>query len=85
MTQRQFVLVVVDPDTGEFSVEGPMSDDRPWHRAVIDAHSAGRNVRCFAMGDLAPDVAAAEWRLSHGGRRTASGSLVWAEYPMMHW
>ena len=28
MTQRQFVLVVVDRDTDEFTVEGAMSDDR---------------------------------------------------------
>jgi hypothetical protein len=75
--------MVVDPDTGEFSVEGPMSDDRPWHSAVVDAHKVGRNIQCFAMGDLAPDVAAVEWLSSHGGRRMASGSIVWAAYPMM--
>jgi hypothetical protein len=28
MSKRQFVLVVVGRDTGEFTVEGPMSDDR---------------------------------------------------------
>jgi glycosyl hydrolase family 15 len=34
MTQRKFVLIVVDRDTGEFTVEGPMSDDRRWNTAV---------------------------------------------------
>jgi hypothetical protein len=29
MSGRSFVLVVVDHDSGEFTVEGPMSDDRP--------------------------------------------------------
>ena len=35
MSKRQFVLVVVDRDTGEFTVEGPMSDDRLWNSAVV--------------------------------------------------
>jgi hypothetical protein len=35
MTKRQFVLVVVDRDTGEFTVEGPMGDDRLWNSAVV--------------------------------------------------
>ena len=77
MTQRQFVLVVVDRDTGEFTIEGPMSDDRPWYSAAANAQNVGRNIRCFSMGDLAPDVAAAEWQSSYGGRRLASGSIVW--------
>ena len=41
MTKRQFVLVVVDRDTGEFTVEGPMSDDRLWNSAVVEC-SKGR-------------------------------------------
>jgi len=46
MTKRQFVLVVVDRDTSEFSVEGPMSDDRLWNSAVVNAQKVGRNIRC---------------------------------------
>ena len=84
MAQRQFVLVVVDRDTDDFSVEGPMSDDRAWNSAVVEAQKIGRNIRCFGMGDLAPEVAAAEWLSSHGGRRIAPGSIVWAAYQMMH-
>jgi hypothetical protein len=60
MTQRQFVLVVVDRDTGEFTVEGPMRDDRTWNSAVVDAKNRDRNIRCFSMGDLAPEIAAVE-------------------------
>ena len=78
MAQRQFVLVVVDRDTAEFTVEGPMSDDRPWNSAVVDAQKEDRNIRCFSMGDVAPEIAAGEWRSLHGGRRLASGSIVWA-------
>ncbi len=84
MTKRQFVLIVVDRDAGEFSVEGPISDDRPWNSAVVNAQRIGRNIRCFGMGDIAPDVAAAEWRSSYGGRRIASGSIVWAAHQIMH-
>ena len=85
MMQRQFVLVVVDRDTGEFTVEGPMSDEQPWHDTVADAGKAGRNIQYFVMGDLAPDIAAAEWVSSCGGRRIASGSIVWASQHATHW
>jgi hypothetical protein len=74
MPGRTFVLVIVDRDSGEFTVEGPMSDDRPWNRAVVDAQKSGRNVRCFGLGDMIPDAAAAEWQAAHGGQRVAAGS-----------
>ena len=76
MSGRTFVLIVVDRDTREFSVEGPMNDDRPWNKAVVDAQRIGRNIRCFSMGDLMPDVAAEEWWGTHGGQRVAAGSIV---------
>jgi len=84
MTPRKFVLVVVDRDTGEFTVEGPMSDDRPWNTAVVNAQEVGRNIRCFGMGDLAPEIAAGEWRSSYGGTRIASGSIVWAAHQITY-
>lgn len=84
MTRRQFVLVVVDRDTGEFTVEGPMGDDQPWNRVVVNAQKVGRNIRCFSMGPLAPDAAAAEWQSSYGGRRVAPGSIVWAFDHVLH-
>src|ERR1700733_2913227 len=78
MTKRQFVLIVVDRDAGEFTVEGPISDDRPWNSAVVNAQRIGRDIGCFGLGDLAPNAAAAEWQASAGGRRLAAGSIVWA-------
>jgi hypothetical protein len=33
-----FFLIVADHDQGFFSVEGPMTDDRPWKNAVRHAH-----------------------------------------------
>ena len=79
MPTRQFVLVVLDRDTGEFTIEGPMIDDRPWNVAVVEAQRTGRNLRCFGMGDLSPDAAAAEWQARHGGIRLAAGSIVWPQ------
>jgi hypothetical protein len=73
---RTFVLIVVDRDSGDFTVEGPMTDDSPWNRAVVQAQRLGRNLRCFGMGDATPDAAAAEWQAMHGGRRIAAGSIV---------
>jgi hypothetical protein len=60
MAQRQFVLIVVDRETGEFTVECPMRDDRPWNSAAVDAQKNDRNIRCFSMGDVAPEIAAVE-------------------------
>ena len=77
MTQRTFVLIIVDRDTDEFTVEGPMTDDRPWNKAVVGAQKVSRNIRCFSMGDLPPDAAADERATTCGGRRLASGSIVW--------
>jgi hypothetical protein len=76
MAGRTFALIVVDRDSSEFTVEGPMSDDRPWNRAVVDAQKAGRDVRCFSMGDITPGAAAAEWQAAHGGQRVAPGSII---------
>jgi hypothetical protein len=73
---RSFVLVVVDRDAEEFTVEGPMTDDRPWNKAVVDAQKVGRNIRCFGLGNMTPNEAAAEWQGTHGGRRIAAGSIV---------
>lgn len=76
MPSRTFVLIVVDRDTGEFTVEGPLTHDRRWNKAVVDAQKVGRNIRCFGMGDMPPDEAAAEWQAAQGGRRIVAGSIV---------
>jgi hypothetical protein len=62
---------VVDRDACEFGVKGPVDDDRPWNRAVVNALEIGRNVRCFAMGDATPGVAAAKWQTTHVQRGRA--------------
>jgi hypothetical protein len=44
---NSFLLAIVDEDERTFTIEGPMTDDRPWINAVCRAQEAGRHVRCF--------------------------------------
>ena len=53
-----------------------MSDDHPWNKAVVNAQKVGRKIRCFSMGDMDPEAAAAEWQKTSNGRRVAAGSIV---------
>ena len=76
LSARTFVLVVVDRDTGEFTIEGPMTDDRPWNKAVVEAQKVGRKIRCFSMGDMPTAAAAVEWQTAYGGHHIAAGSIV---------
>ena len=49
-----FVLIVADHDNRQFSVEGPMIDDNPWSKPVVDAQEDGkRRVTCFVPGGAA--------------------------------
>ena len=40
MPIEPFVLIVADHDRRVFSVEGPMVDDNPWSKPVVDAQDA---------------------------------------------
>ena len=57
-----FYLTVADHDRGFFSVEGPMTDDRPWTAAARYARNSQRRVVCGPTGQdpaaLAVDFAA---------------------------
>jgi hypothetical protein len=48
-----FFLIVADHDQGFFSVEGPMTDDRPWNDAVRQARDHFR--RRVMCGPAGPD------------------------------
>ena len=48
--KNYFLLVIRDDDNRTFSIEGPMWDDRPWNKAVVQAQEQGREVRCFNLG-----------------------------------
>ena len=56
MTTEQptpFFLIVADRDQGFFSVEGPMTDDRPWQNAARHAREQFR--RRVVCGPAGPD------------------------------
>jgi hypothetical protein len=40
-------------------------------KPTATSQKIGRDIRCFGMGDLAPNVAVAEWQAATGGRRLA--------------
>jgi hypothetical protein len=46
-----FFLIVADLDQGFFSVEGPMTDDRPWQNGARDAREQFGSPSCAARPD----------------------------------
>ena len=54
MPIEPFVLIIADHDNHTFSVEGPMVDDDPWSKPVVDAQEGGkRRINCFVPGGAA--------------------------------
>jgi len=70
-----FYLIVTDHDRGFFSVEGPMTDDRPWQSAARRARDQQRRVAC---GPYGPDreALAAEYQKTHKLAGVPPGSIV---------
>ncbi len=70
-----FFLIVADHDRGFFSVEGPMTDDRPWQSATRHARDQERHVEC---GPAGPDreALASEYQQSHRLAGVPPGSIV---------
>lgn len=70
---KPFMLIVVDHDHKTYSVEGPMTDDRPWNSAVCRAQETGREVRCFSAN---LDISKHGPKLGRGMREVPCGSIV---------
>jgi len=70
-----FLLVVVDHDTGRFTIEGPMCDGEAWASEVMAAQRAGRRISCRVVIGT-PDEAARFWQQTQGGTRWPSGSIL---------
>jgi len=70
-----FFLIVVDHDRGFFSVEGPMTDDRPWHSATRSARNNERRVECGPTGPDR-DALAADFQQSSRLPGVPPGSIV---------
>jgi hypothetical protein len=71
-----FFLIVADLDRGLFCVEGPMSDDAPWHLAVGRARQQhDRDVQCGPTGPDR-DALASEFQRTHKMAGVPPGSIV---------
>ena len=73
---KPFLLVVTDRDRNEFTVEGPMIDDRPWIDAVVVAQNAGREVNCHTPGAGTKEDIAQQVKTSLGLQLVCPGSIV---------
>ena len=74
-TPPPFFLIIVDHDRGVFSVEGPMTDDRPWKDAATNARSHQRRIECGPT-DPDRDTLAADYRRAHKLTGVPPGSIV---------
>ncbi len=70
-----FLLVIVDHETGRFTLEGPMTNDLPWVHEIANARRAGRHISCIPI-PTAPDPAGAAARLANTCKRWPAGSIV---------
>ena len=72
---QPFFLIVADYDRGVFSVEGPMTDGRPWNDAARNARDHQRHVVCGPAGPDR-DALAAEYRETNKLAGAPPGSIV---------
>jgi hypothetical protein len=72
---KPFFLIVADYDRGFFSVEGPMTDDRPWNDAARNARNDQRHIACGPAGPD-PEALAAEFQRADKLAGVPPGSIV---------
>ena len=66
---RTFLMVIKDNDKGEFTVRGPMTDDRSLNKRVAEANATGRHITCSTGPDPRPiAVVASEFAKQSGYR-----------------
>jgi hypothetical protein len=70
---QPFYLIVTDHDRGVFTVEGPMTDDRPWNEAARYARDQQRRIAC---GPSDRDRLAADYRRANRLAGVPPGSIV---------
>jgi hypothetical protein len=66
MGKTAFFLIVIDEDKKQFTVEGPLVDDKQLSLAVADAQSRGRKIRCCNIGKTSRVDAIAVWQRHYG-------------------
>jgi hypothetical protein len=74
-----FFLIVVDEDRKQFAVEGPLTDHKPWSRAIAAAQGEGRKIRCCNISEKTRTDTIAVWlrqgvRVPLGSDRMCMGS-----------
>ena len=72
-----FLLVIKDEDKKVFSIEGPMSDDRPWNTRVCAAQDEGRMVRCFAANGMDRQEVTRRMKAQFGYEEVDTVPLPW--------
>jgi hypothetical protein len=72
-----FFLIVVDEDRKQFAVEGPLTDHKPWSRAIAAAQGEGRKIRCCNISEKTRTDTIAVWRRQGGARSTWERSYVY--------
>ena len=70
-----FYLIVTDHDRGVFAVEGPTTDDRPWHAAARYARDHRRRIACGPIGPDRDELAA-EYRRAYKLAGVPPGTIV---------
>ena len=71
-----FYLIVTDKDNEAFTVEGPMTDDRQWNRAVVVAQKSWRQVTCSTANGSSTEDAARDWLQRYSGKQVRPGEIV---------
>ena len=76
--QPKRFLIVVDEDRKQFTVEGPLTDDAAWKRAIEKARDESRNIKSCDIGSTSRADAIAEWQRHYGlfYRLVDSGNIV---------
>jgi hypothetical protein len=76
MPGEPFYLIVIDKDSETFSVEGPMTDDRQWNRAVVVPRKSWRQVTCSTANGSSVEDAARDWLQRYSGKQVPPGEIV---------
>src|SRR5262245_17854612 len=66
MNKSELFLIVVDEDRKQFTVEGPLADDRPWNAAIAAAQQEGRKIKCCNLGSASRAHAKELWQQHYG-------------------
>ena len=66
MGTSKLFLIVVDEDRKQFTVEGPLADDRPWNAAITAAQQEGRKIKCCNLGSPSRAHTMEIWQQHYG-------------------